>query len=134
MWHWHLMFFHLGLRPYWPKRRLRRAHRLPLLPFTRPPVPGRPCQLRPDAAAAEGGCSSRGGAAAAEGALQRPRGAAAAEGEVAAAEGELVPPKPLTWILLGPFRTESHYSQHRLLRGVTVDSGESFKQILKDSP
>jgi hypothetical protein len=29
---------------------------------------------------------------------------------------------------------ESHYSQHRLQRGGTVDSGESFLQILKDSP
>ncbi len=67
------------------------------------------------------------GAAAAEGALQRPRG------KLRRPRGKLVPPKPLTWILPVPFRTGSHYSQHRLLRGVTVDSGESFKQILKVS-
>ncbi len=32
------------------------------------------------------------------------------------------------------FNTESQCSSHRLLQGVTVDSGESFLQILKDSP
>jgi hypothetical protein len=32
------------------------------------------------------------------------------------------------------FNMESHCSSHRSLQGVTVDSGESFLLILKDSP